>query len=432
MCRNRRILRNPDEIADRSSIYSSLSPDFMQVFRHHELNSTLQGLNPLDQDDQLRSENVKVTAVKMMFLAATLALGVLTTMTSARGDAAKAGVEKAEFGKLPDGTSVDIYTLTNAHGLVAKVMTLGATLTELHVPDKAGAMGDIVLGFDNLDQYVKGCPYFGATVGRVANRIAKGKFTLDGKEFTLAVNNGPNSLHGGLKGFDKVVWKAEEVKSSEGPSVKFSYHSPDGEEGYPGNLNVTVAYTLTNKDGLSLDYTATTDKDTPVNLTNHTYFNLVGKGDVLSYVLWLNADHYTPVDDTQIPTGEVKAVAGTPMDFTTPHAIGDHMNEVPGEPKGYDHNYVLKGHLAARVMEPTTGRVLEMHTTEPGVQFYTGNFLDGTLTGIGGVTYDIHTAFCLEAQHYPDSVNHPKFPPVILKPGKTYHQRTEYDFSVAK
>jgi aldose 1-epimerase len=376
---------------------------------------------------------VKLTAVKMTFLAATLALGVMATMTSAQGDAVKAGVEKAEFGKLPDGAAVDIYTLTNAHGLVAKVMTYGATLTELHVPDKNGAMGDVVLGFDNLDQYVKGCPYFGATVGRVANRIAKGKFTLDGKEYTLAVNNGPNSLHGGLKGFDKVVWKAEIVKSGDGPSVKFSYLSPDGEEGYPGNLNVTVVYTLTNKNGLRLDYAATTDKDTPVNLTNHSYFNLAGKGPVLDHVVMINADRFTPVDDTQIPTGEIKEVKGTPMDFTTPHPIGEQMNEVPGDPKGYDHNYVLNGgHLTARVTEPTTGRVLEMHTTEPGVQFYTSNFLDGTLTGIGGVTYDIHTAFCLEAQHYPDSVNHPQFPSVILKPGKTYRQRTEYDFSVTK
>jgi aldose 1-epimerase len=368
---------------------------------------------------------------------AILVLGVLATMTSALGDAAKAGVEKAEFGKMPDGTTVDIYTLTNTHGMVAKVMTLGATMTELHVPDKNGAMGDVVLGFDNLDQYVKGCPYFGATVGRVANRIAKGKFTLDGKEYTLAVNNGPNHLHGGIKGFDKVVWKAEPVKSSDGPSVKFSYLSPDGEEGYPGNLNVTVVYTLTNKNGVRIDYTATTDKDTPVNLTNHTYFNLAGKGSVLDHVMMLNADRYTPVDDNLIPTGELKSVKGTPMDFTTPHAIGDHMKEVPGEPNGYDHNFVINGGghsfaLAARVSEPTTGRILEMHTTEPGVQFYTGNFLDGTLTGKEGVVYEIHTAFCLEAQHFPDSVNHPLFPSIILKPGKTYHQRTEYDFSTTK
>jgi aldose 1-epimerase len=313
-------------------------------------------------------------------------------------------------------------------------MTYGATLTELHVPDKSGTMGDVVLGCDNLGQYLKGSPYFGATVGRVGNRIAKGKFTLDGKEYTLAVNNGPNALHGGIKGFDKRVWAARTVRSDDGPAVRFTYHSPDGEEGYPGNLDVTVTYTLTNQNALRLDYSAKTDKDTPVNLTNHTYFNLAGHGDILNTELMLNADKYLAVDDTLIPTGEMKDVKGTPMDFTTPHTIGERINQVGGDPKGYDHCYVINGGgksltLAARAFEPTSGRVLEMQTTEPGVQFYTSNFLDGSLTGKGGVKYAQHTAFCLEAEHYPDSVNHPEFPSTILHPGETYHQRTEYRFT---
>ncbi len=372
--------------------------------------------------------------IQAAMTAALLALGIAMTIPSSAGGAAKAGVEKAEFGKLADGTTVDIYTLTNANGLVAKIMTYGATLTELHVPDKSGKMGDVVLGFDNLAQYEKGEPYMGATVGRVANRIAKGKFTLDGKEYTLAVNNGPNALHGGLKGFDKVVWTAEPVRRADGPAVRLTYLSRDGEEGYPGNLNVTVVYTLTNKNGLRIDYSATTDKDTPVNLTNHSYFNLVGQGDVLGHVVMIAADRYTPVDDTLIPTGEIKSVKGTPLDFTTPTPIGAHIAETGGNPTGYDHNFVLNSGgksfaLAARVYEPTTGRVMEMYTTEPGVQFYTGNFLDGTLTGKYGVVYQQHDSLSLEAQHFPDSVNHPNFPSIILHPGKTYRQRTEYVFS---
>ncbi len=366
--------------------------------------------------------------------AALLSMAALAMVPSGAEGAAGVGVKKAVFGKLDDGTVVHLYTLTNANGLTAKIMTYGATLTELHVPDNTGKMGDVVLGFDNLAQYVKGSPYFGATVGRVGNRIAKGKFTLDGKQYTLAVNNGPNSLHGGLKGFDKRVWSARAIKSADGPAVRFTYHSPDGEEGFPGNLAVTVVYTLTNKNGLRIDYAATTDKNTPVNLTNHSYFNLAGHGDVLGTEMMINADRYVPVDDTLIPTGELASVKGTPMDFTQPHPIGQHLNELSGDPKGYDHCYVLNSGgnsfaLAARAYEPTTGRVLEMFTTEPGVQFYTGNFLDGTLTGIGGTVYQQHAAFCLEAEHYPDSVNHPSFPSTILHPGETYHQRTEYRFS---
>jgi aldose 1-epimerase len=366
--------------------------------------------------------------------AALLSVAILSMLPAGAAGASKAGVKKAMFGKLDDGTPVEIYTLTNSHGLTAKIMTYGATLTELHVPDRNGAQGDVVLGFDNLAQYVKGHPYFGSTVGRVANRIAKGKFTLEGKAYTLAVNNGPNHLHGGLKAFDKAVWKATRVKSADGPAVKFAYHSPDGEEGYPGNLDVAVTYTLTNKNGLRIDYEATTDRATPVNLTNHTYFNLAGKGDILDHELMLAADRYVAVDDTLIPTGELREVKGTPMDFTTPHKIGERITQVGGDPNGYDHCYVLNSGgrsfaLAARATEPTTGRVMEMYTTEPGVQFYTGNFLDGTLTGKGGMVYRKHSAFCLEAGHFPDSVNHPDFPSTILRPGQTYRQRTEYVFS---
>jgi aldose 1-epimerase len=349
----------------------------------------------------------------------------------------EATLEKKPFGKTKDGTEVVLYTLTNANGMQAKVMTYGALLTELHVPDKDGKLGDVVLGFDDLDGYLKGHPYFGATVGRMANRIAGGKFTLKGKEYKLAVNNGPNALHGGLKGFDKVVWKAEPVEATDGVAVKFSSVSPDGEEGYPGNLTTTVTYTLTNKNELRLDYTATTDKATPVNLSNHSYFNLAGpaSGDILGHVMLLEADKYTPVDDTLIPTGEIKPVKGTSLDFTRPTPIGKRIDQLKMEPKGYDHNFVLRGGgnklaRAARVREPHTGRVMEMYTTEPGVQFYTGNFLDGSLKGKGGVVYKKHQGFCLEAQHFPDSVHHSHFPSVILEPGKTYRQTTMYKFSV--
>lgn len=352
------------------------------------------------------------------------------------GENQHGGITKMAFGKTPDGRAVDLYVLTNANGMKAKIMTYGAILTELDVPDRHGKAGDVVLGFDHLDGYLAGHPYFGATVGRVANRIARGKFTLDGKEYTLAKNNGPNTLHGGLKGFDKVVWQAQPLETSAGKAVKFIYHSPNGEEGFPGNLTASVTYTLTDQNELRLDYTATADKATPVNLTNHSYFNLAGPaaGDILGHELMLAADKYTPVDDTLIPTGELKPVRGTPLDFTKPTAIGARIAEMKGDPGGYDHNFVLNGggkglELGARVIDPQTGRMLEMYTTEPGVQFYTGNFLDGTIKGKGGVVYRKHQAFCLEAQHFPDSVNHPNFPSMILRPGKTYTQTTVYKFS---
>jgi aldose 1-epimerase len=348
----------------------------------------------------------------------------------------KASVKKEAFGKTGDGVAVELYTLSNAAGMKAKIMTYGAILTELDAPDRDGKMTDVVLGFDNLKDYLAGHPYFGATVGRVANRIAKGAFTLDGKKFKLAVNNGPNALHGGKKGFDKVVWKAEPETLPDGAAVKFTYLSKDGEEGYPGNLTVTVVYTLTNSDALRIDYTAKTDKATPVNLTNHTYFNLAGaqSGDILGHELTLNADKYTPADDTLIPTGEIKPVKDTPLDFTKPRKIGERIDQLKGKPVGYDHNFVLNSEgkelaLAATVREPKSGRIMEMFTTEPGVQFYTGNFLDGKQTGKGGVVYKKHGGFCLEAQHFPDSVNHANFPSMILKPGETYRQTTIYKFS---
>ena len=371
-------------------------------------------------------------------LATLLAVGSVVACATVAGASdhkrAHGTIERTDFGKTAEGAAVDLYTLTNSHGIVAKIMTYGGVVTELHVPDKDGKMTDVVAGFDNLDQYLKGDPYFGALVGRVANRVAKGKFTLDGSDYVLAVNNGPNALHGGLKGFDKVVWKGEGHVGSSGPTLKLSYVSADGEEGYPGSLSTTVVYTLTNNNELKIDYSATTDKATPINLTNHSYFNLAGSGDILEHVLTLQADNYTPTDDTLIPTGEIKPVAGTPLDFIKPTAVGAHLNELTGDPKGYDHNFVLnsggkKLALAARMEEPTSGRVMEVYTTQPGIQFYTGNFLDGTLTGKGGTVYKIHTYFCLETQHFPDSVNHKNFPSSILKPGDTYHQVTVYKFS---
>ncbi len=342
-------------------------------------------------------------------------------------------VQRMDFGKTADGTPIELYVLKNGD-TTAKVMTYGAILTELHVPDRDGKLGDVVLGFDSLEPYLAGHPFFGATTGRFANRIAKGKFSLDGKEYTLAVNNGPNSLHGGLKGFDKQVWKAQDVSGPDGPAVKFTYVSKDGEEGYPGNLSVSVTYTVTADNALKIDYAATTDKPTPLNLTNHSYFNLAGSGKVLDHEIMIASDGMTAVDDTMIPTGEIAPVKGTPFDFKTPTKVGARWDQLKGDPVGYDHNFVLgqdgkADKVDVRVHEPKTGRVLEMSTTEPGVQFYTGNFLDGKLKGKGGVVYDKQTGFCLEAQHYPDSVNQPKFPSTILRPGQTYTQTTIYKFS---
>ncbi|MFL5340461.1 MAG: aldose epimerase family protein [Gemmataceae bacterium] len=367
-------------------------------------------------------------------------LSVCLTLLAAGGlfaeDQKKAGVEKKEYGTMPDGMTIDLYTLTNARGMTAKIINYGGIITELHVPDKDGKLADVVLGFDDLKGYLGGHPYFGAIVGRYCNRIAKGRFTLDGHEYKLATNNGPNHLHGGDKGFDKKSWKAEPVKKTHGAALKLTYHSPDGEEGYPGNVDAIVTYTLTDANELRIDYEATTDKPTPINLTNHTYFNLAGikDGDILGHELQLMADKYTPADDTLIPTGKIEPVEGTPFDFRKPKPMGQDLAKTGGDPVGYDLNFVLNsggGKLtpAARVTEPKTGRVMDVLTTEPGIQFYTGNFLDGSNKGKGGVAYAKHFAFCLETQHFPDSPNHPDFPSTILKPGQTYKTTTVYKFS---
>ena len=340
-----------------------------------------------------------------------------------------------EFGVTPEGTPVDFYVLTNGW-MTVKVITYGAIVTEMHVPDRNGVTADVVLGFDDMEGYLTSQPYFGATVGRVANRIAAGRFTLDGQDYNLAVNNGPNSLHGGLKGFDKVVWKAEESSVPGGAAVRLTYLSKDGEEGYPGNLSVSVTYTLTAENALRIDYAGSTDKPTPVNLTNHSYFNLAGpdSGTILGHELLLSADFYTPVDETLIPTGELRSVVGTPLDFTNPTAIGSRIDQIAGEPGGYDHNFVLregnrgKG-AAAIVRDPRSGRTMEVFTTEPGLQLYTANFLDGTIQGKLGMNYIKRNAFCLEAQHFPDSVHHANFPSIILRPGSLYSQTTIYRFS---
>jgi aldose 1-epimerase len=348
-------------------------------------------------------------------------------------------VRKESFGKTRDGRPVALFTLTNSQGLEVRAINYGGIIVSLRVPDKSGKLGDIVLGYDTVEPYLNNPTYFGAIVGRYANRIAKATFTLDGVKYTLAKNDGPNSLHGGVDGFNKRLWEAKEFKNGKGVGVAFSYLSKDGEEGYPGNLKVKVTYTLTDENQLMVNYEATTDKATPLNLSQHSYFNLAGEGngDILGHHLMLNADRFTPVDKTLIPTGELRPVQGTPMDFTQSTAIGARINQdyeqlVLGH--GYDHNWVINRKdnslvLAARVHEPTSGRVLEVFTTQPGVQFYSGNFLDGTITGKHGHVYKQRFGFCLETQHFPDSPNHPDFPSTILRPGQTFHSETVFKFS---
>jgi aldose 1-epimerase len=346
----------------------------------------------------------------------------------------KMNITKKSFGKTPDGEKVDLYTLTNAAGSKAQITNYGGIVTSLQVADRQGELADIVLGYDNLDDYIKASPYFGSIIGRYGNRIGKGQFTIDANKYTLATNNGPNHLHGGIKGFDKVVWKAEPIKSTDEVALKLTYLSPDGEEGYPGNLNCTVIYMLTNKNELKISYEAETDKPTIINLTNHSYFNLAGhdSGNVLGHEIMINADHFTPVDEGLIPTGEIRAVKDSPMDFTKLMPIGSRIAKVKG---GYDHNYVLNRlgeerslSWAVTVYEPVTGRKMEIFTTEPGVQFYTGNFLDGSNKG-KGATYNKHAGFCLETQHFPDSPNKAHFPSVILRPGEQYMHLTIHKFS---
>jgi aldose 1-epimerase len=343
-------------------------------------------------------------------------------------------VDRRIFGKMGGGTDVELFTLKNPRGTTAKIITYGASLQGLWVPDRTNKLSDVVLGFDDLKGYLGPHPYFGGTIGRFANRIAKGKFTLDGREYALARNDGANTLHGGREGFNRKLWKGEIVKGARTASVQFTYVSADGEEGFPGTLKTTVVYALTDEDKLKIDYTATTDKATPLNLTNHSYFNLTGSGDILSHVLQLNANQYTRVDATLIPTSEIASVKGTPFDFTQPTTIGARIGQLVGNPGGYDHNFVLNGEngklkLAARVSDPASGRLMEVWTTDPGVQFYSGNLLDGTIQGKGGVAYQKHAALCLETQHYPDSVNHPNFPSTILHPGSVFHQETILKFS---
>ena len=374
-----------------------------------------------------------------------LLLGAVTSAVCLAGCAAPstrpaAGtISSRPFGKTPDGQAVELYTLRNPKGAEATIMTYGGIVATLKVPDKDGQFGDVVLGYNNLDDYVKNSPFFGCLVGRYGNRIAKGQFTLDGKTYTLAINNPPNSLHGGPTGFDKRVWKVVKADvGPDGPCLVLNYLSKDGEEGYPGNLNVTATYTLTQDNALRLDYTATTDRDTVCNLTQHSYFNLSGKGDILGDLVYINADTFTPVDKTLIPTGAIQPVEGTPFDFRQPTAIGARINN-PDEQLifggGYDHNWVVNKPmgqlgLVARVVDPQSGRVLEVYSTEPGVQFYTGNFLDGTIVGKGNWVYQKRNAFCFEPQHYPDSPNHPEFPSTELKPGETYRNTIIYKFSV--
>jgi aldose 1-epimerase len=349
-------------------------------------------------------------------------------------------ISEQPFGKTADGTLVKLYTLRNENGMVATICNYGGIVTTLKVPDRDGKLGDVVLGYDDLAGYLKETPYFGALIGRYGNRIAKGKFTLNGTTYTLATNNAPNALHGGLKGFDKVVWKAEPYVTRDGPVLELEYTSKDGEEGYPGTLKVKAVYRLTKDNSLRLDYTAITDKDTVVNLTQHSYFNLKGKGDILGHVVKINADKYTPVDSTLIPTGQIPPVANTPFDFRKPTPIGARINDNNEQLKfggGYDHNWVMQNQsgklgVQARVTEPTTGRVLDVLSTEPGLQFYTGNFLDGTIKGKGGQVYNFRNGFCMEPQHYPDSPNQAHFPSVVLRPNHTYKNTIIYRFSTQK
>jgi len=348
-------------------------------------------------------------------------------------------IVKQPFGLTRDQQPVELYTLTNDHGVTAQIMSYGGVIVSLQTPDRAGVVGDIVLGFDTLADYQERSPFFGCIAGRYANRIAGGKFVLDGVTYPLATNNGPNHLHGGLRGFDKVVWQAETTRTAGEVALHLRYRSQDGEEGYPGNLDVTVLYTLTNQNELRIDYQATTDKPTILNLTNHTYFNLAGQGKILDHLLLIDADRITPVNATLIPTGELADVTGTPFDFRTPTPIGARINQDDQQVRyggGYDHNWVLNRpeqglrHVIT-VTDPSSGRCLDVATSQPGVQFYTGNMMPDSLPGKGGQSYSKRTGFCLETQHFPDSPNQPHFPTTVLRPGEEYHETTVFTFSTA-
>lgn len=355
--------------------------------------------------------------------------------------AASARITHQPYGTTAEGQPVEIYTLTNARGMEVKIITYGGAITSIRVPDRNGVMANVALGFNDLRDYETRSPYFGAITGRFANRIANAKFTLDGKEYSLAVNDGTNSLHGGILGFDNRVWEAAATEGPHAVSLVLRYVSPDGEEGYPGTLDTTVVYTLTDSNELRIDYTATTDAPTVVNLTNHSYFNLAGNGagTIYDHILMIAAERYTPINASLIPTGELAPVAGTPFDFRLPKAIAPGQRSGHEQillARGYDHNFVLRDDfndkslmLAARVYEPTTGRVMEVFTTEPGVQFYAGNFLDATLVGSYGGLYRQCDGFCLETQHFPDSPNQPNFPSTVLRPGETFESTTVYQFS---
>ena len=379
------------------------------------------------------------------WMAVTIFSGALlmTTLSPAGAKSQPGSTTKKSFGKTPDGQPVDLFVLTNKDGGEVSITNYGGAVVSVKVPDRSGKLADVVLGYDGIDGYVNDKSYFGALIGRYGNRIGHAQFVLDGKTYTLAKNNGENSLHGGVKGFNKAVWTAKTLSKKDCQALELSYLSKDGEEGFPGNLRVTVTYTWTDANALKIEYSATTDKKTVVNLTNHSYFNLAGQGngDILGHLLTIEADKFTPVDSGLIPTGELRDVAGTPFDFRKPTAIGARISQDDEQVKlggGYDHNFVLRRSagssesLAARVVEPTSGRVLEVWTTEPGVQFYTGNFLDGKTAGKGGATYPKRSVFCLETQHFPDSPNQPKFPSVVLSPGERYHTITTYKFSVEK
>jgi aldose 1-epimerase len=384
----------------------------------------------------------KIFLLSPVCVAAVFAVTCLTGCCTSR-QSGGGSVSHEPFGQTTNGTLVELYTLKNAHGMEARIMTYGGIMQSLIVPDKDGNLGDIVLGYDTLDGYLTNSPYFGALIGRYGNRIGGGRFTLEGETYTLPQNDHGNTLHGGLKGFDKVVWKVVSAEvGPDGPQLTLNYLSPDGDQGFPGNLNVTATYTVTEDNSLKLQYTATTDKPTVVNLTHHSYFNLAGqgKGDVLGHIVYINADQTTPVDSKLITTGAFADVAGTPFDFRTPTTIGARINDpdpVLQYGPGYDHNWVIhkpmgEFGLMARVIAPSSGRIMEVWSDQPGLQFYAGNFLDGTIIGKGGKVYQHRGAFCMEPQHYPDSPNKPNFPSVELKPGESYENTIEYKFSVQK